>query len=179
MSTKLKKVDKSDDKALIEAVCSSAHQIWQAGLGAFSKAQEEGSEMFSDLVQEGEDLQKRTQSFIGEKSVGVADSVTKLAEAFGKQASGSWEKIEEVLEDRVARTLHGIGLPTQEDIKSLGTKIDELNKSVHALTSKKTATTKAPAKKAATKTAAKKASSKAVAARAATRRQGRLPASAA
>lgn len=37
----------------------SANQIWLAGLGAFSKAQQEGVEMFEALVAEGEKVQSR------------------------------------------------------------------------------------------------------------------------
>ncbi|HEU4843331.1 MAG TPA: phasin family protein, partial [Burkholderiaceae bacterium] len=42
MVKKLKTLAKDDDKQLANAVRNSAQQIWQAGLGAFAKAQEEG-----------------------------------------------------------------------------------------------------------------------------------------
>ena len=38
-----------DDESLANAVRASAAQIWQAGLGAFAKAQEEGSRVLSRL----------------------------------------------------------------------------------------------------------------------------------
>ena len=38
-----------DDESLAKAVRASAAQIWQAGLGAFAKAQEEGSRVLSRL----------------------------------------------------------------------------------------------------------------------------------
>ena len=38
-----------------------AMQIWLAGLGAFVKAQEEGSKLFESLVKEGEAMQARSK----------------------------------------------------------------------------------------------------------------------
>lgn len=153
MVTKLKSMDKSDDNALLDAVCNSAHQIWQAGLGAFSRAREEGGDVFDKLVQEGMDLQKRTQHLASDKGFTFPDTVTKLAENVSRQATGSWEKLEKVFEDRVSRSLHSLGVPTQDDIKALSRKIDELNKSITAaMAEKKTAASAArkaaPAKKA-------------------------------
>src|SRR5471032_980086 len=59
---------KDEDQQLTEAVRSSAQQIWQAGLGAFAKAQEEGGRVFSRLVKDCTDLQKRTRSRTRKKS---------------------------------------------------------------------------------------------------------------
>ncbi|MEN9867996.1 MAG: hypothetical protein RL748_3586, partial [Pseudomonadota bacterium] len=53
MVKKLKATGKTDDKQLASAVRTSAQQIWQAGLGAFAKAQEEGGKVFTKLVKEG------------------------------------------------------------------------------------------------------------------------------
>ena len=139
MVRKLKSMEKADENALVEAVCSSAHQIWQAGLGAFAKAQEEGDEVFAKLVQEGAQLQKRTKHLAVEKGLGVTDTVTKLAENVGRQASGSWEKLEKVFEDRVSRSLRSLGVPTRDDIMALTRQIEELNKSVATLTGKEAA----------------------------------------
>lgn len=133
MVRKLKELEKTEDETLVQAVCSSAHEIWQAGLGAFSRAQKEGGDMFSRLVQEGTELQKRTQHLVGYKDVGVTDTVTKMAENVSRQATGSWEKLEKVFEDRVSRSLRGLGVPTQEDVKGLSRQIDDLAKSIAAL----------------------------------------------
>lgn len=160
MVSKLKALEKSDDNALVEAVCGSAHQIWQAGLGAFSRAQEEGGDMFSKLVQQGADLQKRTQQLAGEKSFGVTDTVTRLAENVSRQASGSWEKLEKVFEERVSRSLRNLGVTTQEDIKGLSRQIEELNKSIATLAKK--ASTAKPAEKSMEKAAPKRRAVKAV-----------------
>ncbi len=150
MVKKLKTLAKSDDKQLADAVRASAQQIWQAGLGAFAKAQEEGGKVFSKLVKEGTDLQKRTQKLAEGKVSDVTDTVSKMAGNVGKQASGSWDKLEQVFEERVSRALASLGVPTRKDVAALTRQIEELSKTVAALSGK------APAKPAAVKTAAKK-----------------------
>ena len=42
----------TDEQQFAEAVRASAQQIWQAGLGAFGKAQEESSKMFASLIKD-------------------------------------------------------------------------------------------------------------------------------
>ena len=127
MVKKLKEL--AEDKELANAVRSSAQQIWQAGLGAFAKAQEEGGRVFSKLVKEGTQFQQRAE----DKVADVSDSVGKLADGVGKHASGSWDKLEQVFEERVARALATIGVPTQHDIVALHSKLDALSAQVAAL----------------------------------------------
>jgi poly(hydroxyalkanoate) granule-associated protein len=164
MVKKLKALSKADDKQLAEAVRTSAQQIWQAGLGAFAKAQEEGGKVFAKLVKEGTDLQKRTQRLAEGKVQEVTGTVSKVADSVSKQAAGSWDKLEKVFEDRVSRSLKTLGVPTQKDIQALTKRVEELNKAVAALSGKKVPATRAAAPKAAAKKApAKKTARKAAA----------------
>ena len=181
MVKKLKTLAKADDTQLASAVRTSAQQIWQAGLGAFAKAQEEGGKVFAKLVKDGSDLQKRTEKLTGVKIADVTGKVTKVADGVSKQASGSWDKLEQVFEDRVSRALSRIGVPTQKEIQQLTERVEQLSKAVAALSGKGTgakpvatravkpaartakAVTKAAAKPAAKKPAAKKTAVKAVA----------------
>jgi len=160
MVKKLKTLAKTEDKQLASAVRTSAHQIWQAGLGAFAKAQEEGGKVFSKLVEEGNNLQRRTRSMAEDRVSEVTDTVTKVAGDVSKQASGSWDKLEQVFEDRVARALSTIGVPTQKDIQELTKRVEQLSRAVAAATGKKAPAAKPAAKKAAAKPAAKKAAAK-------------------
>lgn len=162
MVKKLKEL--TQDKELASAVRSSAQQIWQAGLGAFAKAQEEGGRVFSKLVKEGTEFQKRAE----DKVADVSDGVSKLADGVGKQASGSWDKLEQVFEERVARALATIGVPMQNDIAALHAKIDALSLQVAALSGKAAPAPKPkaalkPAVKAAPKSVAKAAPKAAIA----------------
>ena len=134
MAKKLKAKD--EDQQLTEAVRSSAQQIWQAGLGAFAKAQEEGGRVFSKLVKDGTDLQKRTRSKAEEKVADVRETVSGLADDIGSKAAGSWDKLEQVFEERVSRALSSIGVPTQKDVDALVKRIDQLSKAVAELSGK-------------------------------------------
>jgi poly(hydroxyalkanoate) granule-associated protein len=155
MVKKLKSLANADDKQLASAVRNSAQQIWQAGLGAFAKAQEEGGRVFAKLVKEGNALQQRTRDLAEDKVSEVRETVSGVS----KQAAGSWDKLEQVFEDRVSRALGTIGVPTQKDVQELNARVEALTKAVEALTGKKLSPARAatPAAKAAPKAAAKPA----------------------
>lgn len=139
MNSRTNTSEQVNDPRFIEAVRGSVDQIWQAGLGAFAKAQHEGEEMFARMVQEGADVQRRVQHLAGERLTGLSGTVARMAGSLGVQASGSWERLENVFEDRMSRSLHRLGVPTRRDIEALGTQIGELQKSVDALVAKSSA----------------------------------------
>src|SRR5512133_35754 len=146
------------------SVKDSAQQIWQAGLGAFTKAQVEGTKAFEALVKEGVSFQRKTQSAAEEKINEATQKMTSMATDIGSRASGQWDKLENIFEDRVAKALNKLGVPSAKDIDALIARIDALNASVHKLSPAKAAAKvkpaakKAPARKA---PAAKKAAPKA------------------
>ena len=150
---------KSDSQKLSGSIKDSAQQIWLAGLGAFSKAQEERSKVFEALVKEGAAIQSKSKAFTEEKLSEVTDRFAKAAGDVAKQATQSWDRLEQVFEERVARSLSRLGVPTNRDIAQLITRIDELNASIKAL-SKKPAVTRA-AQPGARKAAAKRGAGKA------------------
>ncbi len=116
MAKKLKALASgASETQLAQTIKDSAHQIWLAGLGAFAKAQEEGTKVFEALVKEGESIQKRTREAAEDK----------VAEA-RKAATGTWDKLENVFEERVARALHSLNVPTRRDIDALSARIHEL-----------------------------------------------------
>lgn len=121
MAKKLK--DFQNENQIVKMVKDSAHQIWLAGLGAFSKAQEEGSKLFETLVKEGQEVEARTKK-VGEEGVEEARAKT----------SGTWDKLEQVFEDRVSRALNQLGVPTRNDIQELADRVEELSKNVKELT---------------------------------------------
>src|SRR5690606_31072863 len=114
MVKKLQKISNDKKKGgaqLAGAVKESAQQIWLAGLGAFSKAQEEGTKVFETLVKEGLSMQRRTQSVAGEKISEASSRVTNMASDIGSRAAGQWDKLENIFEDRVAKSLAKLGVP--------------------------------------------------------------------
>ncbi len=156
MVKKLPKVDisKLTPAQMSESVKDSAQQIWQAGLGAFTRAQAEGSKAFESLVKEGVSIQRKTQSATEAKISEATSKMSTIATDISSKASGQWDKLENIFEERVAKALNKLGVPSAKDINALITRIDELNKAVQKLSAKAPAAkaaapakTKAPAKK--------------------------------
>ncbi|MBB2486160.1 phasin family protein [Mitsuaria sp. WAJ17] len=144
------------DSQVAQTIKDSAQQIWAAGLGAFSKAQGEGGKVFETLVKEGMKLQKKTQSAAEEKLGAVANKMSGMAGEVGAKAGQHWDKLETIFEERVARALNRLGVPSSKDVEQLIARIDALSAAVGIAPAKKSAK-KAPAAKPAAKAAAKPA----------------------
>lgn len=121
--------DKSNEKQVMGSVVDSARQIWLAGLGAFSKAEEEGGKLFESLVKEGEEVEARTRK-TAEKKV---EEVREKMEEVKNKVSDTWDDLEQVFEDRVARVLNRLGVPTNDDVQELSKRVEELHESVKVL----------------------------------------------
>lgn len=171
MVKKLQKIlaSKSSQAHLSGSVKDSAQQIWQAGLGAFTRAQAEGSKAFESLVKEGVSIQRKTTAAAEGKLSEATSKMSHMATDISSKASGQWDKLENIFEERVAKALNKLGVPSAKDVNALIARIDELNKTVQKLSVKaqpvaaKAAPTRAasPAKtSAATKPKAKAAASK-------------------
>ena len=142
------------DSQLASSVKESAQQIWLAGMGAFAKAQEEGSRVFNALVKDGVDLQRKTQSAAEERLSEVAGKMNTMAAEASSKAGSSWDKLENIFEDRTAKALGRLGVPTAREVAELTRRVDELTALVARLSqpapsSAKPAAKTAPAKKAA------------------------------
>lgn len=125
---------KVDLNQLTKTIRDSAQQIWLAGLGAFSKAQDEGGKVFEALVKEGVNLQRRTRAATEERIGSVGEKMTRAAGDLSKQATQSWDRLEQVFEDRVSRALTRLGVPTSREIGDLVARVDALNEAVQSLT---------------------------------------------
>ena len=156
MVKKLQKLNadkKKSNAQLSSTVKESAQQIWLAGLGAFSKAQEEGGKVFEALVKEGLTIQRKTQAVAEEKISEATSRVTTMANDIGSKAQGQWDKLENIFEDRVAKALAKLGVPSARDLEALSARVDALAKGSKAAPAKAATkpAAKAPAKKAAAK----------------------------
>ena len=149
MVKKLQKMSAAKKSAvpLAGAVKESAQQIWLAGLGAFSKAQEGGGKVFEALMKEGSSIQRKTQAAAEEKISEATNKMANMAGDIQSKAGYQWDKLENIFEDRVAKALNKLGVPSAKDIDALIARIDELNKSVQKMSGKAPAA-KAPSDKA-------------------------------
>ncbi|TCH63139.1 phasin family protein [Acinetobacter sp. ANC 4862] len=101
-------------------------QIWLAGLGAFSRAEEEGNKLFDSLVKVGEELESKTTE--------IADqTVEKVSEKAKESVTDTKDKVEKLIDHSVNHSLNRIGLVTVKDIQHLESLILQLHSKVDSL----------------------------------------------
>ena len=84
-------------------------------------------------------MQRKAQTTAEEKIAEATQKMTTMAQElssqasqFGSKASGSWDKLETIFEDRVARALARLGLPTAAEFEALNQRVAELEASLKA-----------------------------------------------
>lgn len=143
---------------MADSVRQSAQQIWLAGMGAFAKAQQEGTKVFESLVKEGSGFQQRTQAAAEERFGDVAGKMAAMASEMSNKAGASWDKLESLFETRTAKAMARLGVPTAEDLAAIGERLDRLEAQINSLVKR---APKAPALRAAKSSAAKSPAAKA------------------
>jgi poly(hydroxyalkanoate) granule-associated protein len=134
---------KKKTKELQQDIMESAHKVWLAGLGAVAMAEQEGGKFFSNLVDKGEKLEKKSKQKV-EKAKGTVAGMKTVAESY-------WETFGRTIDDRMTAVIHRIGVPTKDEIESLTKKVEDLTVAVDKLRTKKAAAPKPAPKKAAAK----------------------------
>jgi poly(hydroxyalkanoate) granule-associated protein len=124
-------------------IIETGHQVWLAGLGALARAQHEGPKLFESLVEEGGAIEQRQRANVRHLAQGAWKELrqeveTRTATARGK-ANEAIDNLEEIFQARVQKALQQLGMPTSHEISALSRKVNELNRSVQALTRTKPA----------------------------------------
>lgn len=118
---------------LSDTIKDSAQQIWLAGLGAFAQAQAEGGKAFELLVKEGLSMQRKTQLAAEERLAEATSRVSHLATDITAKATGQWDKLENIFEDRVAKALKRLNVPSAQEVAALAERVEALDRQVLAL----------------------------------------------
>jgi poly(hydroxyalkanoate) granule-associated protein len=129
----------SDPSQWNEHMKQSAHEIWQAGLGAFAKAQQEGSKAFDNLVKEGSKWQEATlaaQAKMTEAAAKAGHMASDLAQDMGQRASGQLDRLESIFEERVAKAMQHMGLPSAQELTDLKARVEKLETELASLKAK-------------------------------------------
>lgn len=116
----------SSGERLNRSISESAQQIWLAGMGAFARAQAEGTKLFEALVKEGLGLEQTARRFAGGQAGAVRDAVESRVGQARERAADTWDRLEKVFEDRVQRALVKLGVPNREDLQALSARVDAL-----------------------------------------------------
>jgi poly(hydroxyalkanoate) granule-associated protein len=172
-SSNTRKAARSSGLFNAKSITESAQQIWLAGMGAFTRAQAEGSKLFETLVREGLSLEQTARQLAGSRASAVRDAVETQVDQARERAADTWDKLEKVFEARVQRVLVKLGVPSRDDLNALTERVERLTEALRktrsdksdaaatparAKTTRQAAPKKQPATKAATKATAKAAS---------------------
>jgi len=122
-----KKIDAST--SALSDVKSYARKIWLAGLGAYAKVGQEGSDYFQELIKAGQTIEKKGKKAVTEKleaaNAEIDEARTEVSSFKGK-VEVQLDKVEKAFDSRVASALNRIGIPSKHDVETLSAKLDEL-----------------------------------------------------
>jgi len=96
----------------------SARNMWLAGLGALSVAEEAGTQVFNALVEEGKSWEQARR----ERTEQTAEQV----QQFTQEGTRAVEAVEERVRDEVDEMLQRIGVPRRDDLEELRDQVDAL-----------------------------------------------------
>jgi poly(hydroxyalkanoate) granule-associated protein len=139
-STK-KTAQSASDKDNTEPMHHTASKdIWLAGLGAMAQAQaqarEQGSKAFETLVEKGLAFQRQSQAAAQEKIHEAAAHFNQLTQGLGAglvaPVGVKVDRLEHLFEDRVARALKSLGLPTAQEVAELQERVAALESALEA-----------------------------------------------
>lgn len=94
------------------------------------KAQEEAGKMVDSLVKEGGKWRDQTLKLAGEKVDEVkerVDEVRGLVAGAKAKATDTLDNLEQLFEERVARALKRLGVPTRDDLQSIAERLEAMN----------------------------------------------------
>lgn len=111
-----------NDPQLAGKIKDSARQIWLAGLGAYTKAEEDAGKFFDRLVQEGEQLETKTRGVVEKQIRSVEGRVGEVRD----KATGTWDRLEHMFDQRVSGALRRLGIHRREEIEALERRIEIL-----------------------------------------------------
>jgi poly(hydroxyalkanoate) granule-associated protein len=146
------------ERTLQDDVKDTAHRIWLAGLGALAAAEEEGTKLFSRLVDRGRDVESRGKVEVDK----VVDKANEVVDKAKSKAGSTWDDLGSKVDETITAALHRLGVPTREEIQTLTRRVEELNAKVELLRPRVTPAAPAAGPKAAAPRPASKSASKVV-----------------
>jgi poly(hydroxyalkanoate) granule-associated protein len=113
------------------------HQVWLAGLGAVSRAQQGTPKLLHELIAEGAQAQAQTRGAAEKALRGAMSDVQEAVNAqMGKMRGGAadaFENLEKIFRARVHSALTQLGVPSAGEVESLSKRVDVLNANIGKL----------------------------------------------
>ena len=131
-TTGTEKTEKNAQEELKESV----HRIWLAGLGALAAAEEEGSKLFSRLVDRGRDVEAKGKVEVDKVNETIDKVNEKVRAGVDKakvKAESAFDNWGDKLDEKLTSALHRLGVPTRDEIHNLTQRVEELNAKVEHL----------------------------------------------
>jgi poly(hydroxyalkanoate) granule-associated protein len=114
------KVAKKKNRARV--IRRSAHEIWLAGLGALTLAEEEGGKLFKVLVKRGAGMETKNRERLEKLLATVKPARQGARVALARVGVG--------MDNSMAAVLHRLGVPTRREIQSLTRRVEELTRAL-------------------------------------------------
>jgi poly(hydroxyalkanoate) granule-associated protein len=109
----------------------NSHNIWLAGLGAYSTKDSEGEKTYESLLAKGKLLESKNEAKDEKSGKSTPDS--RLNDLKSK-ANQTMDRIERAFDLRVSSALKRLGISTQTDLNDLNAKIDSLTQALEQAT---------------------------------------------
>ena len=113
----------------VNEVKSYARKIWLAGLGAYAKVGQEGSEYVQELIKAGQAVEKKGKKVVTEQLEAAntqIDNVKGDVVSLKDRVEVQLDKVEKAFDTRVASALNRVGIASKHDVETLSAKLDEL-----------------------------------------------------
>ncbi|HDS1698011.1 MULTISPECIES: phasin family protein [Pseudomonas] len=127
-----KVIVKKKDEALgtLGEVRGYARKIWLAGIGAYARVGQEGSDYFKELVRAGESVETRGKKRIDKELDAANHQLDEVGEEVSRvpgKVEIQLDKIEKAFDARVGRALNRLGIPSKHDVEALSIKLEQLH----------------------------------------------------
>lgn len=119
-------------KATQTASIDNVEKIWLAGLGAFSIAQKQGSEILDGMIREGRSFQLRTDKFARKVSGEIKTVVKNRVAPVKRRLATVRSAAETKLELGIGRVMSYAGIPSKADVDALIARVDKLSRQLRA-----------------------------------------------
>lgn len=110
-----------------------SRKIWLAGLGIYSKIDQDGSKLFDSLVKDGEKAEKHAKDAVDSAKDSAKASTSRVSDV-KERALGKWGELEEAFDKRLNSAISRLGVPSRNEIKALHQQVDTLTKQIERLT---------------------------------------------
>ena len=114
--------------ALPGQAISASRDVWRAGLGALSAAEEQGADFYDDLVERGKKLEKQGRDQISETARDLNEQRQRAVETASDTAAGTASAIERAVNGAFRNVFGRLDVPTREEVQSLASKVERLAK---------------------------------------------------